>query len=39
MPDEYALLEKAKVETKNNTVALIVGEQAAEETRKLMAGE
>lgn len=39
LPDEYALLEKAKVETKNNTVALIVGEQAAEETRKLMAGE
>ena len=39
LPDDYALLVNAKVERKQNTVALIVGEQAAEETKRLLAGE
>ena len=39
LPEAYKLLMAAKVEVKNHTVALIVGEQAADEVRKLMAGE
>ena len=39
LPEAYKLLSAAKVEVKNNTVALIAGENAAEETRKLLAGE
>ncbi len=39
LPEAYQLLAAAKVEIKNNTVALIVGEEAADETRKLLAGE
>ncbi len=39
VPEAYKLLEAAKVETKNLTVALISGENAAENTTKLLAGE
>jgi hypothetical protein len=39
LPEAYKLLEKAKVETKNNTVALISAEKAAEITTRLLAGE
>lgn len=39
LPDQYQVLLKAKVEVKNNTVALIIGEKCAEETKRLMAGE
>ena len=39
VPEAYQLLEKAKVERKNLTVALISGEKAAEESAALLAGE
>jgi len=39
LPEEYKILSQAKVEEKNNTVALITGENAAEEARALLAGE
>ena len=38
-PEAYKLLEAAKVETKNLTVALISDEQAAKLTTSLLAGE
>lgn len=39
LPEDHALLMNAKVERKKNTVVLIVGEKAAEETKKLLDGE
>ena len=39
LPEEYRLLSQTKVERKNGTVVLIAGADAAEETRKLLAGE
>ena len=39
LPEAYKLLENAKVETKNLTVALLSGENAADETARLLAGE
>ena len=39
LPEAYRLLAEAKVEVKNSTVALIVGERAADEVRQLLAGE
>lgn len=39
LPDEYQLLNQAKVEMKNVTVALIVGKNAAKETESLMKQE
>lgn len=39
LPEAYKLLENAKVEIKNNTVALISAEKAAEITARLLAGE
>ncbi len=38
LPDEYKLLSAAKVERKGNTVVLIVGSDAAEETRAVLQG-
>ena len=39
LPEAYKLLEAAKVETKNLTVALFSGEDAAKQTAALLAGE
>ena len=39
LPDAYKLLESASVQTKNLTVVLISGENAADWTTKLLAGE
>lgn len=39
VPEAYKLLSDAKVTRKNNTVALIVTEKAAQVTTKLLAGE
>ena len=39
LPDAYKLLESARVQTKNLTVVLISGENAADWTTKLLAGE
>ncbi|MBR5109264.1 MAG: DUF4358 domain-containing protein [Clostridia bacterium] len=39
LPDAYKLLADAKVESKNLTVVLFVGEKSAEESAKLLAGE
>ncbi|MBR4067772.1 MAG: DUF4358 domain-containing protein [Clostridia bacterium] len=39
VPEAYKLLKDASVQRKNNTVALIVTENAAEVTNKLLAGE
>ena len=39
LPDAYKLQSEARVETKNLTAALIVGPNAAEETRAFLAGE
>ena len=39
LPDAYKLLESARVQTKNLTVVLISGENAANWTTKLLAGE
>ena len=39
LPAAYQLLRAAKVETKGLTVALFVGEKAAEETKAVLAGE
>lgn len=39
LPEAYKLLENAKVEVKNNTVALISAEKAADITARLLAGE
>lgn len=36
LPDAYTLLKNARVERKGNTVALIVGDKASEETKKLL---
>lgn len=38
-PESYKLLKETKVQRKNNTVALIVAEKAAEITNRLLAGE
>ena len=38
-PEAYQLLAAAKVETKNLTVALVSGENAAQERAQLLAGE
>ena len=39
VPETYKLLKETSVQRKNNTVALIVTEKAAEVTTKLLAGE
>ena len=39
LPDEYQLLSQAKVESKNLTVALIIGKDAARETEALLKQE
>ena len=39
VPEAYKLLKETSVQRKNNTVALIVTEKAAEVTTKLLAGE
>lgn len=39
LPDEYALLNAARVESRGRTAALIVGEYAPRETEKLLQGE
>ncbi len=39
VPEAYKLLSETSVQRKNNTVALIVTEKAAEVTTKLLAGE
>lgn len=39
VPETYKLLQETSVQHKNNTVALIVTEKAAEITTKLLAGE
>ena len=39
VPEAYKLLKESSVQRKNNTVALIVTEKAAEVTTKLLAGE
>lgn len=39
LPEAYKLLEAARVETKNLTVALISGEKASEQSAQLLAGE
>ena len=39
VPEAYKLLAETSVQRKNNTVALIVTEKAAEVTTKLLAGE
>ena len=39
LPEAYKLLENAKVETKNLTVALISAEKASDITARLLAGE
>lgn len=39
VPEAYKLLKDASVQRKNNTVALIVTENAADVTNKLLAGE
>lgn len=39
LPDAYKLQSEARVDTKNLTAALIIGPDAAAETRALLAGE
>lgn len=39
LPEVYQLLTAAQVETRGNTVALITGEGAQEQVKKLLAGE
>lgn len=39
VPEAYKLLKDASVQRKNNTIALIVTENAADVTNKLLAGE
>ena len=39
LPDQYEILIRSRVEYSGNTVALIVGDNAQEEMRKLLAGE